>query len=111
MARKRVPLIVPDTLASLLSAFEVHCVACCCGARAFDLAPEHAIAWAQRAGTDGTRQARLELVPILTFLRGNDHKVECDLVYDVWTAAEALAWFERVSELLDIATRHANQVA
>jgi len=111
MARKRISLNVPDTLADLLGACEVLCIADCCGARAFELAPEHAIAWSQRVGPDGTRQARLELVPILALLRTNSHKVECDRVNDVWTAEEALAWFARLSEVLEIAHKHANQVA
>lgn len=40
MAKKRISLNVPDTLADLLGACEVLCIAECCGARAFELAPD-----------------------------------------------------------------------
>ena len=111
MAKKRIPLTVPDALADLLGACEVLCISDCCGARAFDLSTtEHAIRWAERAGTEVARQARCELAAILNVLRANQHKVECDRVNDMWTAEEALAWFERVSVLLEAAAKHANEV-
>ena len=111
MAKKRIPLIIPDMLADLLGACEVLCIADCCEARAFELSTEHAIRWAERVGAEGTRQARCELAPLLNILRANKHKIDCDRVNQVWTAEEALAWFERVSVLLDAANERANELA
>lgn len=87
-------LELPCPLAELVHACEVHCVAGCCGADAFDVSVEHMVPWMRGQDEGAARQALPQLDFLLTLAinslqdlssRENDFNMR-------WTPADCVAY-------------------
>lgn len=89
-------LDIPQPLASLLHACEVHCVAACCGTDAFDVSAVHMIPWIQQRGADAAQEAIAQLDFLIT-LAVNSLSRLCSDEYGLgtdWSSAECVAYLE-----------------